>query len=681
MANKPLKSIKYPGLSDTYTFLQNDPTLTQSGQAADAKVVGDEIATKVSKPTSSPNGTAGQLLRTNGDGTTQWVDQGLPTDEQTAEAIDEWLTDHPEATTTVQDGAVTEPKLAPALKPKVLKDYVTPEMFGAVGDGIADDTSALQDAIDYASTNKCGVYLSKKYKVTTIIIKNGVTSFNCDGTLIGSGGDVAVIAFEGYTYGENAVEDCNVNANIDMSAGNTYGIRGMGIKRCTIHDCNIFGITDSSTFSRIAISLEKDANYNSILNNNIIGYENPNKTPAHIGIRIMGDSAEWGGFYTDNIVDPILPAKHNVVENNHIIFGETAIDILGAEYCNIQNNNCLKQSTRSIYVANATHHCTISNNIIIGFAASAVLLGYCCYKNIIANNVIKQISEYNGYGGEAAINIFCGCEDNEIVGNLIESFTNYGVYLAINSIGNIVNGNSIKGYYLAAIALESDWIRPLPANDFIYSRPNYGEPAEGEHWASKDTEKNVIINNTIYDGYEGRDTCAIYVSQLGTVAKTIYNIVKNNNIVMDQLTNSWSIWFTENTTDYMIHNVLEGNKVKNVNVFRQFLKRGKLHFDSCRDNDGIDTASMTVNSGSVVSVGKGVFFNLNYSTQTTVTNFIEGIDEQEIIVKLGGNVLLAYGGGTIVLKDKTNVQGDATMWKTITFKRLLGVWVEISRNF
>ena len=37
MANKPLKSIKYPGLSDTYTFVQLG---TEAGQAADAKVVG-----------------------------------------------------------------------------------------------------------------------------------------------------------------------------------------------------------------------------------------------------------------------------------------------------------------------------------------------------------------------------------------------------------------------------------------------------------------------------------------------------------------------------------------------------------------------------------------------------------------------------------------------------------------
>lgn len=58
------------------------------------------------------NGTNGQLLRTKGNGKTEWVNVGLPTDAQTAQAVSDWLDDHPEATTTVQDGAVTIPKLS-----------------------------------------------------------------------------------------------------------------------------------------------------------------------------------------------------------------------------------------------------------------------------------------------------------------------------------------------------------------------------------------------------------------------------------------------------------------------------------------------------------------------------------------------------------------------------------------
>lgn len=76
-------------------------------------------ALKVNKPLSNgtpTNGTSGQVLRTNGDGTTAWDDVAMPTDEQTASALAAWLAQHPEAVTTVQDGSISENKLASDLK-------------------------------------------------------------------------------------------------------------------------------------------------------------------------------------------------------------------------------------------------------------------------------------------------------------------------------------------------------------------------------------------------------------------------------------------------------------------------------------------------------------------------------------------------------------------------------------
>ena len=67
-------------------------------------------------PNPETAGTNGQILSINEDGDPEWGDVGAPTDEQVEEAVSDWLDAHPEATTTVEDGAITYAKLDSNLK-------------------------------------------------------------------------------------------------------------------------------------------------------------------------------------------------------------------------------------------------------------------------------------------------------------------------------------------------------------------------------------------------------------------------------------------------------------------------------------------------------------------------------------------------------------------------------------
>lgn len=111
-----------------------DASLKVSGAGADAKVTGETLAEKVNLPKDENNkptyGVAGQILRSKGNSDTEWVNQGAPTAAQVNAAVTEWMNNHPEASTTVEDGSITNEKLNNALKMIINYSYLTiPDMI------------------------------------------------------------------------------------------------------------------------------------------------------------------------------------------------------------------------------------------------------------------------------------------------------------------------------------------------------------------------------------------------------------------------------------------------------------------------------------------------------------------------------------------------------------------------
>ena len=77
---------------------------------------------------------------------------GAPTDEQVATAVSDWLDDHPEATT----------------------GFVTPEMYGAKGDGVTDDKSAIEAMLADIPDNALCVFYGNYYISAGITITRPV---------------------------------------------------------------------------------------------------------------------------------------------------------------------------------------------------------------------------------------------------------------------------------------------------------------------------------------------------------------------------------------------------------------------------------------------------------------------------------------------------------------------------
>lgn len=143
--------------------VNTDSSLSIEDMPADAKAVGDAIENLIPFPITphSKYGNDGQLLRSKGNGQTEWSDYGNPTDEQAMEAITAWLNNHPEATTTVQDNSLTYKKLVNGTL-----GYITPEMYGAVGDGTTDDTAAIQNALNSLTNETVLVFGAKTYLIS-----------------------------------------------------------------------------------------------------------------------------------------------------------------------------------------------------------------------------------------------------------------------------------------------------------------------------------------------------------------------------------------------------------------------------------------------------------------------------------------------------------------------------------
>lgn len=193
--------------------------------------------------------------------------------------------------------------------------YISPESYGAVGDGIADDTQALQDAIVAAKLGTLCVKLTtgKIYRITgavtidksgfRLIGGNYLAHAQADGGYIKCDGATAMLKIEptsGYLY-RNIVNDVHfrgVNGALTAikvtsaeefawQRVSAWGFGGKAYDFSGVHLSSFDWLV--STVNSIGVYLHNCAN-NSFHKPNIYGSENQITTPTEAGFKFSGSS-------------------------------------------------------------------------------------------------------------------------------------------------------------------------------------------------------------------------------------------------------------------------------------------------------------------------------------------------------------------------------------------------------
>lgn len=161
----------------------------------------------------------------------------------TEEAVAAWLNAHPEATTTVQDNSLTNKKLVIGTL-----NFVTPEMFGAVGDGIADDTASINNML--AGGDKFCLFKSgSTYKVSNILEIDSDTIIELNNCVVRSTNNGHIFRFKGASA-DNHKKNLAIRNGIIVGNGldNNVGDQGAGIQAFYADNIIIENVITSYTY-------------------------------------------------------------------------------------------------------------------------------------------------------------------------------------------------------------------------------------------------------------------------------------------------------------------------------------------------------------------------------------------------------------------------------------------------
>lgn len=315
-----------------------------------------------------------------------------------------------------------------------LATYVTPQMFGAAGDGVIDDLEPIQAAIDAGNElNKPVVFVGEYLISSSITLRRNTVLYGYNASLYYTGSDVCIKA-EGTTqsnlyakmYGLSVRSKSDTPAGIGISVKRAY--MGMVIEDCGVYGFDV-GIDHSSaedgvkawltTISRCRISncntavvFNDESNGCNLLNCLINGNNN-------IGVKLIG-------VHNVNITECEFESNGN--NGGCAIFLESSANV-NISRCYFEGNGA-----------------NVSESHVILFSQTGTNYSININNNWIhASKVTSAIKIREAYSVNIVGNSFYGVSDTSALESDIDMTETTGVYFFIvgNQIAAGINYGSI----------------------------------------------------------------------------------------------------------------------------------------------------------------------------------------------------------------------------------------------
>jgi LysM repeat protein len=579
--------------------------------------------------------------------------------------------------------------------------------FGAVGDGVTDNTTAINNALAYAKTVKGVVEVPLGTFAVTgrLIVDSGVRG------LVGLGGTLkytsssAMILLRGKQSGAVAnvfdftMQDLYIDANdqvISYPNGSVAVIMGENVQRCSFINNVITnfnwaqgkgGIYLRSFLAGAAFTIYNRIIGNVITGENIATLANPDNGPciaidvlnAELNIAPYADpTAYWKATFT--AATATYYAQWNTIADNVLHGGFYAISAPAAQYTTV-TGNVMRNNIRGVSMQHCAKFNNVSNNVILQNISTAVGIAYGSTDNLVASN--NMYSTVNT--GEAFVEAYVGAKNNTFSDNQIRASgvaPRFYMYCAVQSDGCVFRNNTMVGEAArASIGVESAW-NSATTNLASYA---YGQaPALVNGFAGTGMSNIVIDGNVITNSAA---VPAIFLNQqsdgAGNYALTECKIT--NNVVTNSFPN-YQLEMAESTSGQSNNHILMNNSFYPTEDGPGYYlwARGREMFRVVSGNSPINS-NISVHTYASGDTTPNVAYNdyvslAAYATPTTVTNFTGGQEGQVITVRLASTVTI-QNNANIVLKGGVNITGVTSNDYVRLMKRDATTWTELSRSF